>query len=193
MEVIPIGKLNIGGFWSKCTKNIFGLSTGYPYGNQAGTVMGMACIGKPKYLDQFYNVLKGTGSIDYGNFKNIANKSEQDKFDIAASLQKATEKITKEVMTPFVEKYNMKKLCLSGGVALNSVMIGQMYEWFEDIVDDIYVDPIPYDGGLSLGSARYVWHHILNNPRIKWEDNSTPYLGRTYSKEQVLDTLNQSV
>ena len=71
-------------------------------------------------------------------------------------------------------------------------MIGQMYEWFEDIVDDIYVDPIPYDGGLSLGSARYVWHHILNNPRIKWEDNSTPYLGRTYSKEQVLDTLNNS-
>ena len=63
---------------------------------------------------------------------------------------------------------------------------------FEDIVDDIYVDPIPYDGGLSLGSARYVWHHILNNPRIKWEDNSTPYLGRTYSKEQVLDTLNNS-
>lgn len=192
VEVIPIGKLNIGGFWSKCTKNIFGLSTGYPYGNQAGTVMGMACIGKPKYLNEFYDVLKRTGSIDYGNFKKIANKSEQDKFDIAASLQKATEKITKEVMTPFVEKYNMKKLCLSGGVALNSVMIGQMYEWFEDIVDDIYVDPIPYDGGLSLGSARYVWHHILNNPRIKWEDNSTPYLGRTYSKEQVLDTLNNS-
>ena len=79
-------------------------------------------------------------------------------------------------MTPFVEKYNMKKLCLSGGVALNSVMIGQMYEWFEDIVDDIYVDPIPYDGGLSLGSQSPIfWLHILNNPRIKWEDNSTPF------------------
>ena len=49
-------------------------------------------------------MLKGTGSIDYGNFKKIANKSEQDKFDIAASLQKATEKITKEYYDTFCRK-----------------------------------------------------------------------------------------
>ena len=192
VEVIPMDKLNIGSFWQKCTKNIFGLSTGYPYGNQAGTVMGMACLGEPKYVDDFYNALKNNHQLNLNYLKDLADKNEQNRFDIAASLQIATEKITKEVMTPFVEKYNMKKLCLSGGVALNSVMIGQMYEWFEDIVDDIYIDPIPYDGGLALGSARYVWHHILGNPRIEWKDNSTPYLGRTYDKKTIEETLNNS-
>ena len=95
-------------------------------------------------------------------------------------------------MKPFVEKYNMKKLCLSGGVALNSVMVGQMYDWFDGIVDEIYIDPIPYDGGLSLGSARYLWHHVLGNPRIEWKDNSSSYLGRTYGEKEIKETLDNS-
>tara|TARA_B100000287_G_C20674248_1_gene794636 strand:+ start:5922 stop:7505 length:1584 start_codon:yes stop_codon:yes gene_type:complete len=191
VEIIPINKINIGGIWSKCTGNIFGLSTGYPYGHQAGTVMGMACLGKPKYLDDFYKAIKHNSGVNYDKFKKLAEESEQNRFDIAASLQVATEKVTKEIMMPFVEKYKMKKLCLSGGAALNSVMVGKMYEWFDEIVDEIYVDPIPYDGGLALGSARYLWHHILDNPRIKWEDNSTPYLGRTYTEKTISKTLDK--
>tara|TARA_R110002020_G_scaffold22803_7_gene76622 strand:+ start:12 stop:974 length:963 start_codon:yes stop_codon:yes gene_type:complete len=125
-------------------------------------------------------------------YKPIADRSEKDKFDIAASLQLATERLAKEVMTPFVEEFKMKNLCLSGGVALNSVMVGKMYDWFDGIVENIYVDPIPYDGGLALGSARYVWHHILDNPRIKWEDNSSSYLGTTYNKEDIEETIEQN-
>ena len=192
VKVFPIGSLNMGSFWSKCTKHIFGLSTGYPYGHQAGTVMGMACLGEPKYTDDFYSALKGGHQIDYGYYKNLADENEQNKFDVAASLQEATHIITKETMKPFVEKYNMKKLCLSGGVALNSVMVGQMYDWFDGIVDEIYIDPIPYDGGLSLGSARYLWHHVLGNPRIEWKDNSSSYLGRTYGEKEIKETLDNS-
>ena len=31
-------------------------------------------------------------------------------------------------------------------------------------IKNLHHDPVPYDGGLSLGAARYVWHHILDNP-----------------------------
>ncbi len=182
--------VNIGSFWTKCTKKIFGLSGGYPKGHQAGTIMGMACLGEPKYYQDFLNYLEDKSDLNYDFFKNIASKSEQDTFNVAASLQKATEIRFKNLITPYIEKYDYKNICLSGGVSLNCVMAGKIYDWFPEI-ENIYADPIPYDAGLTLGSARYLWHHVLDNPRIKWEDNSTPYLGVEYTREDILNTLDR--
>ena len=42
-------------------------------------------------------------------------------------------------------------------------MTTKIYDWFEDI-ENVYIDPVPYDGGLAIGAARYLWHHILDNP-----------------------------
>ena len=66
-------------------------------------------------------------------YKPLADRSEQDKFDIAASLQLATENIVYEYIKGFVEDIKMKNLCLSGGVALNSVMVGK-------ILKELYID-----------------------------------------------------
>ena len=65
-----------------------------------------------------------------------------------------------------INKYNPSNICLSGGVSLNCLMTGKMLDWWPNI--NIYADPIPYDGGLCLGTSRYLWHHILDNPRIKY-------------------------
>ena len=67
-------------------------------------------------------------------------------------------------------------------------MAGKIYDWFDDI-ESIYADPVPYDAGLTLGSARYLWHHVMNNPRIQWTDNATPYLGVTYKESEVESAL----
>lgn len=182
--------INIGSFWSRCTEKIFGLSSGYPKGHQAGTVMGMACLGNPKYYNDFLNYMHGKSDLDYQKYKNIASKSEQNTFDVAASLQKATEIKFKELIAPYIKKYDYKNICISGGVSLNCVMAGKMYDWFPEI-KSIYADPIPYDAGLTLGSARYLWHHVMDNPRIKWEDNSTPYLGVQYTHQDILNTLDK--
>ena len=32
-----------------------------------------------------------------------------------------------------IEKYNYSNICLSGGVSLNCVMAGKLYEWFPEI------------------------------------------------------------
>ena len=63
------------------------------------------------------------------------------------------------------EKYDYKNICISGGVSLNCLLAGKIYDWFPEI-ESIYAAPIPYDAGLTLGSARYLWHHVLDNPRI---------------------------
>jgi carbamoyltransferase len=209
-------KVNIGNFWNACLVQIFGLRCGGGKGqggNQAGTVMGMAPLGdgSAKYEEignqscykRFFNEFKKLyhGKIIWPNmysylkpltdsFKKITNKGEQHKFNVAMGLQQATESIIKEIISEYLAKYPYKNLCVSGGVSLNAVAMGKMYDWFPSI-ENIYCDPVPYDGGLSLGSARYVWHHILDNPRIKWEDNSTSYLGRKYSLEDIEKAINK--
>ena len=65
---------------------------------------------------------------------------------------------------------------------MNCVMVGKMFDWFPDT--NIYCDPIPYDAGLTLGGCRYVWHHVLDNPRVyNNPQNRSPYLGKTYDDD----------
>ena len=104
-------------------------------------------------------------------------------------MQTATENIIKEEL-PFCNKFKPKKLCIAGGCALNSVLIGKIQDWFPQITD-VYVPPIPHDSGLSIGSSQYLWHQILGNKRIKWKDNFSPYLGRKYSEKQILEALKK--
>jgi carbamoyltransferase len=189
IDLIPIQEICIGAAYGSCTKNIFGLSEGPPIGNQSGTVMGMACLGDgTKYYKDFLR----TNLNPPSHLTQIAQRSEQDRFDVAASLQKATEIITKKYLDKYLEKYKYKYLCLSGGVALNSVIAGKLFDWYPWL-EDIYVDPVPYDAGLAIGSARYVWHHILDNPRIKWVDDSSPYLGYEYHKDEIYKQLKLNI
>ena len=199
----PIDQVNIGGVWTRCTRYVFGLQSGWPRGHQAGTVMAMAAIGNPnKYKHDFFKML--TKDLSPASHKplgqpigpnigtdpkhpylnkwaEIAKTSEQEKFDLAAGLQTATEDYIRSVMSSILERtQNVENICLSGGVALNSVAVGKMFDWFPQI-KNIYVTPTPHDGGLTIGAAQYLWHQILDNPRIEWKDNFTPYLGFEYN------------
>jgi len=196
---IPLEELTLGSVWKKYAREIFNLPYGSPKGFAGGTVMAMASAGNPKYYDDFYNAfikhkekkIKNQITETYKKYKPIADENEQNRFDIAASLQKATEQIIYETIKPYINEYQPINICLAGGVTLNSVMMGKMYDWFESI-ENIFIPPVPYDGGLSIGSAQYVWHHVLGNPRVKWDTCPSPYLGVTYSKEEILKSLNDN-
>jgi len=197
LDRIPMQKITIGSPWRIYTREIFGLSSGHPHGLAAGTIMAMASVGdSDKYYEDFYNAFMGGGGgpspMTMDNcikYKPIAEKSEQDAFDVAAGIQKATEMVGKEIITPYIEKYNPKHICMSGGVVLNSVMVGKMYDWYPN-VEQIYICPVPYDGGLAIGSAQYIYHQILRKPRVKWVDNSSPYLGSKYNKKDIENAIN---
>jgi len=204
--IVPSDQLNIGFAWQRVTKLVFGLSNGYPRGNQAGTVMAMACMGDPnKYLHYFekFEFLNESYRIDdIGNDENsdkrfdfkmmreIASRSEQHAFDVAAALQKATERKIKHLFDQLATVSNKKNLCLSGGVVLNSVMTGKLYDWYGNKFENIYVCPVSYDAGLSIGSAQYLWHQVKENPRIKWEDNATPFLGEIYDGDRIASAID---
>jgi carbamoyltransferase len=205
----PLEQVNIGGVWTRCTRYIFKLQSGWPRGHQAGTVMAMAAMGDPKkYEEDFLTMLtrdlaqasykphnqpKGANTGDdpvhpyLHQWAELADKSEQDAFDIAAGLQSATEKFLKDIVGQILtSRPHVENICLSGGVTLNSVATGKMFEWFPNI-KNIYATPTPHDGGLAIGAAQYLWHHVMDNPRIEWRDNFTPYLG--FGHDDVDSTL----
>tara|TARA_R100000278_G_scaffold123124_1_gene111404 strand:- start:980 stop:2572 length:1593 start_codon:yes stop_codon:yes gene_type:complete len=190
--IIPIEKLNLGVMWQLCTTNIFGLSGGYPKGNQAGSVMAMAVMGDPSEHYEYFKTYGGNiqhTNFDFARLQKLASESEEQRFNIAAAMQKVTEDIVRSIILKYAKQYPSKNLCLAGGVVLNSVMSGKMFDWFKDIYEDIYMCPVPYDAGLAIGSAQWVWHQELDNPRITWDKNASPYLGELYDRQAILSAI----
>ncbi len=192
--------------------------TGFKVNSGEYKLMGLAPYGKPKYTDLILNNLvdlkdDGTFILDqkYFNystgltmtnkkfdnlFGNPARKPEKEKInqfhmDIAASIQKVTEKIMLMLARSLKEEYNLSNLCLAGGVALNCVANGKILE--EKIFDNIWVQPASGDAGGSLGAALAYWHIDLNKERENiGEDNMQgSYLGNSFNEEEIKNTLNE--
>lgn len=180
---------NPGVAWQTVTSKIFKMcGGGPPNGCQAGTVMAMAALGNK---NKYYDDLQTKGDIWNNNFpwNEYSSLSEQEKFDFAASFQKFTEDKLKHEMSRWITD-ETEYLCLSGGTVLNSVFTGKIWDWFPQL-KDIYIPPVPYDAGLAIGCGQYVIHHLQNNPRITWKDNATPYLGVTYSENDVREAISR--
>jgi len=183
--------INIGGFWSNITKHTYGYSSGPPIGNQCGTVMAMAAYASEpqKYLSEMTDAIRNS---DYSKFGKWAKLDFDEKLNLAAALQAATEAYVRELIEPYARASETSNLCLAGGVALNSVMTGHMFDWYGEKFENIYVCPVPYDAGLAIGCAQYIWHCVEGNPREFTNKNFTPYLGKTYPLEDVESAIREN-
>ena len=180
-------------------------------------LMGLAPYGKPIYADLIEEKLvdiKEDGSFrldqsyfDYSTgfrmtnnkfnklFKKKVRKPETkiQKFhmNVAASIQKVTEKIILKTLKSLKEEYNLENLCLAGGVALNCVANGLIQR--EKIFKNIWIQPAAGDAGGSLGSALALWHMHLKKKRnpSKNDNMKGSYLGPSFSKNSVKDELEK--
>lgn len=108
--------------------------------------------------------------------------------NVAASLQSVFEEVSLEMLRRLADQTDQKKLCLAGGVALNSVMNGKIR--LETPFDEVYIHPNAGDGGTSLGAAYYLWNEQMNNP--KPEPLEHAYLGAAFTDERIEDALEQA-
>jgi carbamoyltransferase len=83
--------------------------------------------------------------------------------NLAASVQLVLEECYFALLNTVYERTRLKKGCLAGGVALNCVANGMIFD--RTPFEDIYIQPAAHDAGTSIGAALHVWHEVLGRPR----------------------------
>lgn len=157
-------------------------------------VMGLAPYGEPKFRDlilqklidlrddgsfalnmkyfDFLSGLKMTNSafdkLFGGAKREPESKLTQIHFDLAASIQAVTNEIMLRLARTTAKLANSRRLVLSGGVALNCVGNGLIYEHLvrkERILDELWIQPASGDAGSALGCALALYYMEFKKPR----------------------------
>ncbi len=99
--------------------------------------------------------------------------------NIAKSLQVVTEETILHLLRRLHAKTRCRNVCLTGGVAMNSVANGKVTT--QTPFEQVYVPAGAADNGTSFGAAFYVWNRILGNPRSFVQDHA--YWGCEFGSE----------
>ncbi len=107
--------------------------------------------------------------------------------DVAASIQKVTEELILQMARQAHKETGLDKLCLAGGVALNSVANGRILR--ETPIKELFIQPAAGDSGGALGAALYVYHVILGQPRKFTLEHA--YWGARYDDGDIQKALDE--
>jgi len=173
-------------------------------------VMGLAPYGDAsKYINKFkqlYTITNDGGfefNMDYFTYEwstntmfneklselfELPNRLPEDTLeqahkDIAASLQQIYEFLFFRLLDALYKQTNSENLCLSGGCAYNGTANGKILKRTK--FKNLYIPPAPSDAGSSIGCALHYAYSTTGNK----VDNSNPYLGPTFTTDDVINAL----
>ena len=190
--------------------------TGFKVNSGEYKLMGLAPYGEPRYVDTILNHLidlkpDGSFRMDMSSFRYCQGlrmtssafdrlfdgpprQAEatitQREMDIAASIQAVTEEVMLRCATHVHRETGMRNLVLAGGVALNCVGNGRIVR--EGPFEKVWIQPASGDAGGALGVALFIWHQLLDHPRIPDPIDSQhgSLLGPVFSDDVVGDALD---
>ncbi len=180
-------------------------------------LMGMHPYGEPKYVDKIHELIEigADGSLwqdmSYFAYQRSTDNTLAERFgahfgrpardpklgdksldpyycDMAASIQKVTEEAVLAMARHAHERTGSKRLCMAGGVALNSVANYKVLR--NGPFEELYILPAPGDDGGSVGAAYWAYNHLLGQPRGPALDHA--YLGSEYTDAEVESFLRQN-
>jgi len=127
-------------------------------------------------------------SREFGQPRVPRSEIQQRDKDLAASVQLVLEENYFALLNFVQKQTGMKAVCLAGGVALNCVANGMIFD--RSNFRDVYVQPAAHDAGTSIGAALYVQHQELKLPR-SFEMRHV-YYGPEYSDAEILAELENA-
>lgn len=107
--------------------------------------------------------------------------------DIAASVQRMTEKVIFHLLESLQKRTGLENVCIAGGVAQNSVANGKITR--STSFKNVYIPSAGHDAGISMGAALYVQHelqHVERQPAIM-----SAYTGSQFSNEEIKMLLTE--
>ena len=158
-------------------------------------LMGKAALGDYK---KYYNDIKNDFFKKLPNtndpsivFKNNLHRgclswrpdltSEQDYYDIAASVQKIYEEIFATILVWMKSNINSNNLVIMGGCALNCVANTMSFELY----NDVWIMPNPGDAGSAIGCVLSNWNEHIDFPGAYLGHN----INGNYPIEDVINKL----
>jgi carbamoyltransferase len=175
---------NDGSFWLDMDYFSFHYSTQKTFNSKFESL-----FGKPRDPNGFFF----TPSMEYPTYygekpSNFKEEGERNQYyaDVAASIQAVTEEILLKMAVSLHRETRLPKLCLAGGVALNSVANGRILR--ETPFDELYIHPAAGDGGGAIGAALYAYHSLQGKPRKFVMEHA--YWGKNYDHNEIKRFLN---
>lgn len=110
------------------------------------------------------------------------------KCDLAAKVQSELEEGMSYLVRRAHELTKLPNLCLSGGVALNSVANGRIVR--EGVFKNYFITPAASDAGVSIGAALYGYHFLNRTaPTISYPND---FHGRSYDEKVILGLIQNN-
>jgi carbamoyltransferase len=139
------------------------------------------------YMPSVGNLYSEKFVSEFGTPRDPKGEVTQYHKDLAASVQKVTEDLIFHILRHLKKTTGLKNVCVAGGVAQNSVANGKIAA--ATGFDNVYIPSAGHDAGISMGSALYLYNHILDMPR------SAPvysaYTGSRFTNEEIETILKQ--
>lgn len=171
---------------------------------EAGKTMGLSSFGENRanwnrvveYLDDNIKINYKKLIKIFEMTKLINGENDKPKFhqkfyiDWSYKVQKELEDGVIYLLNKLHEKTGMKKLCLSGGVFLNSVLNYKITK--ETPFEEVYVFPATNDAGIAVGCAYYGYFNKLDGERtLGYKKVDEVGYGKKYSDEDILEALSK--
>ena len=142
-------------------------------------------FGEPRVHESDFYTPTTHPKKDHPQWDEATANLNQHYANIAASIQNVTEETVLKMATYAYQRTGLKKLCMAGGVALNSVANGRILR--ETPIEDLYIQPAAGDSGGALGAALYVYHVLLGKPRKFVMEHA--YWGQAYSAQETKSAI----
>jgi carbamoyltransferase len=155
-----------------------------------------------KYFKHFDNGVKmdwlgGKPSIEslftskwielFGKPRLEKDKIEQHHIDFASTVQRITEDIIFHILNHLYDNTRCKNICISGGVAQNSVVNGKILN--NTKFENIYIPSAGHDAGTSIGSSLYLYNQILGEKRMP--EITSAYFGSRFTTKEITSILDE--
>ncbi len=190
------GDHSLGSFYKRITGALgfgFRAGAGSFFFPEDGITMGLAAYGDGRFVEMFWELAELGDRGGYklwvrdGRLDALLNRllGDDDGFEtraaIAAAAQAVLCRLVAHIAAHVLGATGMRRLCLSGGVAMNAAANGDLLDRLD--LDALYIPPAPGDNGTAIGAA------LMAAGASGQSGAYSVYSGRSYPRAAVEDAL----